>query len=245
MLYLRGVFHCLAKAMPAYFVTGTDTEIGKTHVSAQLVTRARRLLGWNAAAMKPIYAGENERGENDDVRLLAAVNDGVLAPERMCVYGFAEAASPHIAAARAERTIELEPIAAAVAAARTQVTHLLVEGVGGWYAPLSDRHTVADLAAALDLPVILVVGLRLGCLNHAQLTAEAIARRGLTLAGWIGNQLSPAMPYLKENLAYLRRCLPAPCLGVVPYPSASDDPRHVRWPDEGTVVTNDPFLAAR
>ncbi len=199
---------------PAWFITGTDTEIGKTFVACALL-HALRLSGARAVAMKPIAAGCDENGINDDVeRLLAASS---FAPPRQLVnpYAFRAAIAPHIAAAEEGRQIELPAIATAFAELRSLADVVLVEGVGGFCVPLDATTDTADLAALLDLPLILVVGMRLGCINHALLTAQAIAARGLPLAGWVANRIDPAMSRFSENLAALRSRLPAPLLGVV------------------------------
>ncbi|MCM8611107.1 dethiobiotin synthase [Accumulibacter sp.] len=199
---------------PAWFITGTDTEIGKTFVACALLHALRR-SGACAVAMKPIAAGCDEHGINDDVeRLLAASS---FAPPRQLVnpYCFRAAIAPHIAAAEEGRRIELPLIAAAFAELRSLADMVLVEGVGGFCVPLDDASDTADLAALLDLPLILVVGMRLGCINHALLTAQAIAARGLSLAGWVANRIDPEMSRFTENLAALQSRLPAPLLGVV------------------------------
>ena len=199
---------------PAWFITGTDTEIGKTFVACALL-HAFRSTGTRAVAMKPIAAGCDEDGVNDDVeRLLAASS---FAPPRRLVnpYAFRAAIAPHIAATEEGRHIELPTIAAAFAELRRMADVTLVEGVGGFCVPLDATADTADLAALLALPLILVVGMRLGCINHALLTAQAIAARGLPLAGWVANRIDPAMSRFAENLAALRSRLPAPLLGVV------------------------------
>jgi len=199
---------------PAWFITGTDTEIGKTFVACALLHAFRR-NGARAVAMKPIAAGCDEHGVNEDVeRLLAASS---FAPPRQLVnpYGFRAAIAPHIAAAEEGRRIELPVIAAAFTELRRLADVILVEGVGGFCVPLDDATDTADLAALLDLPLILVVGMRLGCINHALLTAQAIAARGLPLAGWVANRIDPAMSRFAENLATLQARLPAPLPGVV------------------------------
>ena len=167
---------------PAWFITGTDTEIGKTFVSCALLHALRR-AGLSAVAMKPVAAGFDDKGRNDDVdRLLAASS---LQPplELVNPYGFKAAIAPHIAADEEGRRIELPHIIATFAQLRTLADALLVEGVGGFCVPLGPSCDAADLAAALRLPLILVVGMRLGCINHALLTQQAVAARGLALAG--------------------------------------------------------------
>ncbi|HOG04366.1 MAG TPA: dethiobiotin synthase, partial [Accumulibacter sp.] len=175
-----------------WFITGTDTEIGKTFVACALLHAFRR-TGMAALAMKPVAAGVDAHGLNEDVeRLLAASS---MQPTRTLVnpYGFRAAIAPHIAAAEEGRRIELPQIAAALSTLLTMADVVLVEGVGGFCVPLGDTRDTADLASLLALPVILVVGMRLGCINHALLTQQAIAARGLPLAGWVANRIDPAM----------------------------------------------------
>lgn len=202
-----------------WFVTGTDTEVGKTWVSLGLV-RALRQAGHSVAAMKPVASGCEAAAEglrNDDAVRLAAEAGLEVPYESVNPYAFAPAIAPHLAAAEAGVTIEPGRIAAAHAALAARAGCTVVEGVGGWQVPLNERETVADLAQALALPVVLVVGLRLGCINHALLTAESVRARGLTLAAWVATTLEPAMPYRDENVEALRRRLDAPLLGVVPH----------------------------
>ncbi|WP_313951461.1 dethiobiotin synthase [Accumulibacter sp.] len=198
----------------AWFITGTDTEIGKTFVACALL-HALRNAGLSAVAMKPIAAGCDDQGRNDDVeRLLAASS---LQPPRELVnpYCFQAAVAPHIAAAEEGRRIELPHIAATLRQLQAMADAVLVEGVGGFCVPLGSTYDTADLAATLQLPLILVVGMRLGCINHALLTQQAIAARGLTLAGWVANRIDPTMSRFSENLAALQARLTAPLLGVV------------------------------
>lgn len=204
---------------PAYFLTGTDTEIGKTFITCALLHRARR-EGLAAAGLKPIAAGTDAAGRNDDVEAIRAASSVELPSAIVNPYCFTPAIAPHIAAAEAGREIEFATIAAACQAARQSAEWVIVEGVGGFCVPLGVDRNSADLAVELGLPVILVVGMRLGCINHALLTAEAIAARGLFLAGWVANRIDPAMARFDENLATLERLLYAPLLGVVPHAPA-------------------------
>lgn len=204
---------------PAYFLTGTDTEIGKTFITCALLHRAR-LDGLRAAGLKPIAAGTDAHGLNDDVENIRAANSIELPRPLINPYCFAPPIAPHIAAAEAGVTIDFAPIRAACATARQQADLVIVEGVGGFCVPLGDDLGSDDLAVALGLPVILVVGMRLGCISHALLTAEAIAARGLNLVGWVANRIDPAMSRFEENLAALQSRLPAPLLGVVPHDAA-------------------------
>lgn len=200
---------------PAWFVTGTDTEVGKTFATCSLLL-ALRNRGWRAIGMKPVAAGTDDAGKNEDVEQLIAAS-GVEAPRELVnPYLFAPPIAPHVAAAEAGRTIDIGRIAEAFAALRGMADAVLVEGVGGFRVPLGHDCDAADLAERLALPVILVVGMRLGCISHALLTQEAVAARGLKLAGWIANRIDPAMSRFEENLAALSERIPAPLLGVIP-----------------------------
>jgi len=198
----------------AWFVTGTDTEIGKTFVACALLHALRR-AGLSAVAMKPVAAGFDTSGRNDDVENLLAASS--LQPPREWVnpYGFKAAIAPHIAAEEEGRRIELPHIVATFAQLQALADAVVVEGVGGFCVPLGRAYDTADLAAALQLPVLLVVGMRLGCINHALLTQQAVAARGLALAGWVANRIDPEMSRFSENLAALQERLAAPLLGVV------------------------------
>ena len=199
--------------MRGLFVTGTDTGVGKTRVAVALI-HALRARGLRVAAMKPVSAGSAPGELNGDVTaLLHAANvDADL--RDVNPYAFAEPVAPHIAAARAGVRIDLDVIAEAYGRLAAVADVVVVEGAGGWRVPLNERDDMADLAQRLGLPVVLVVGLRLGGLNHALLTAESIARRQLPWAGWVGNHIDPAMARQAENIVALRARLPDPCLGV-------------------------------
>jgi dethiobiotin synthetase len=201
------------------FVTGTDTGVGKTLVSAALLA-AQNARGAHAAGMKPVASGceMTPRGlRNPDAEQLIGQSHGDPAYDLVNPFALPEPVAPHLAAAAAGMDIRLDPCIAAFAALSTNADCVIVEGVGGWCVPLSTRLMQADLVRALRLPVILVVGLRLGCLNHALLSARAIAGDGVELIGWIGNRIDPAMQRVDDNLATLRERLPAPCLGVIPF----------------------------
>lgn len=198
-----------------WFVTGTDTGVGKSRASVALL-HALRARHPRCVGMKPVAAGAEPDAsgqlQNDDTLALRGASNVAVPPELDNPVLLADPMSPHIAAARAGRPIEIGPIVAAYRALAGQADAVVVEGAGGFLVPLAPRLTGADLAAALGLPVILVVGLRLGCLNHALLTRDAIAARGLRLAGWIASRLDPAMPEQEANLDYLRAQLSAPLL---------------------------------
>ena len=208
-----------------YFVTGTDTGIGKTTFALALI-RALQQRGLQVAAMKPVAAGgEWEAGRclNEDVLALSQAANVKVDLATMNPYAFLPAIAPHIAAEQAGTSIELNHIALAYAALAAQADVVVVEGAGGWRVPLNAQQDIADLAVALDLPVILVVGMRLGCLNHALLTADAIAQRGLQWAGWVANILDANMPALDENIATLHARLPQPYLGRLTRAQNDDD----------------------
>lgn len=203
----------------AYFLTGTDTAIGKTFVTCALLHHASK-IGLKAAGLKPIAAGTDATGSNEDVDNIRAASNVLLPLEIVSPYRLKAEAAPNIAAAEEGIVIEFAPIKAACRTAIQETDLLIIEGIGGFCVPLGGDHNSADLAASLGLPIILVVGMRLGCLNHALLTAEAIAARGLVIAGWVANCLTPPMPYLEENLATLGELLLAPRLGVVSWDAA-------------------------
>lgn len=200
----------------AFFVTGTDTGVGKTHMTCALLHATHR-LGLTAVGMKPIAAGVDADGCNDDVvRLLAA--SSVQPPlEWVNPYRYAPPIAPHIAAAEAGRPIDLPVIHRAFERLQSLADVVWVEGVGGFRVPLDEQYDTANLVQTLRLPVVLVVGMRLGCLNHALLTAEAIVNRNLILAGWVANRIDPAMARFETNLETLQARLNAPLLGVVPH----------------------------
>lgn len=201
------------------FVTGTDTGVGKTLVAGALV-RAQVLQGWRVAGMKPVAAGArwvDGEWRNEDVDQLAAAGNIAIARSALCPYLFEAALAPHIAADLADVQMDPQVVLQAYERLRAQADAVVVEGVGGFRVPLTPGFDTADLASRLGLPMVLVVGLRLGCLNHAALTAEAIAARGLALAGWVANLIDPQMAQLERNLDCLKNLLPAPCLGRIPH----------------------------
>ena len=199
------------------FVAGTDTEVGKTFVSCALL-HALREAGHRATGMKPVASGclhTPDGLRNEDALALIEASDPRPDYADCNPFAFVEAVSPHIAAAQMGTEVVMAPITAAYRQLAAGTDVVLVEGVGGWQAPLSPRLLASALPQALKLPVILVVGLKLGCLNHAQLSARAIIDDGCELLGWIGNGIDPAMLRPEENIDTLRRLLPVPCLGMV------------------------------
>lgn len=211
--------------MFALYVTGTDTGIGKTLASCALL-HALRGHGLRAVGMKPVASGcELVDGEwkNADALALQAAGGAGIAYADINPFALEHPLAPELAAREAGVEVALEPILAAHARLAQQADALIVEGVGGWAAPLSATLMQADLVRALQLPVLLVVGLRLGCLNHALLSARAIAADGLHLAGWIASHVDPAMERVEDNLAMLRERMPAMCWGVLPH-AVNPDP---------------------
>jgi len=190
-------------SVQALFITGTDTDAGKTHVAVALL-RALVNAGFRAAGMKPVAAGF-AKGEdvNPDVAALRAAGNVDAPISDVNPYVFADPVAPHLAAEATGVAIRLPVIAQAFDRLRISADALVVEGAGGALVPLDRAHDMLDIAAALKLPVLLVVGMRLGCLNHALLTALAVQSRGLALAGWIANELPPGMPLLRENIETL------------------------------------------
>ncbi len=214
-----------------FFVTGTDTGVGKTLFSAALL-HVLNDLGLRAVGMKPVAAGADFLDGvwvNEDVALLRAASGVTASNELVNPYLFRDPIAPHLAAERQGVRIEIPRIVAACEALAEQAGVVVVEGVGGLRVPLGPLNDGADLAGALGLPLILVVGMRLGCLNHALLTVEAIERRGLMLAGWVANRLDPAMAAYEENLASLDHRLPAPRLAELPHLGHPDPRRLARF----------------
>jgi dethiobiotin synthetase len=202
----------------AWFIAGTDTEIGKTLIAGALLHGLTK-TGVRSAGMKPVAAGAELRDgawRNDDADVLAAEASVALPQELSTPFLLRQPTAPHIAAAQEERTIELAHILSCYQQIAALADAVIVEGVGGFRVPLNDTHDTADLAQQLGLPVVLVVGLRLGCISHALLTAEAIAARGLQLAGWVANTIDPAMLNADANIAALKSRIDAPFLGHVP-----------------------------
>ncbi|MDE0798349.1 MAG: dethiobiotin synthase [Nitrosomonadaceae bacterium] len=199
----------------SYFVTGTDTGIGKTIVSCALLSaysaRDNVVIG-----MKPVVTGR-VCGEWADVKAIVAASSVAAPREWVNPYAFIPPISPHLAAKEAGIEIDVEVIRQACLNLQKISDVVVVEGVGGIMVPLNDRNDVADMAYALDLPVILVVGMRLGCLNHALITAKIIQASGLKLAGWVANQIDPQMNSFDENLHTLKERLNCPLLGVLPF----------------------------
>lgn len=206
-----------------FFITGTDTEIGKTFCAVALI-HALRAQGRRVAGLKPVSAGCERTAHglrNEDALALMAAADVDLDYETVNPYAFEPPVAPHLAARQAGVEMALPPILQSLETAQSQADHVIVEGAGGWLVPFNRTQTMADMAAALRLPVILVVGVRLGCINHALLTAQAIADAGLPLAGWIANRINPQADLQDENIETIGERIAAPLWGDLPY---GDDP---------------------
>jgi len=198
-----------------WFVTGTDTEIGKTVVASALL-RHLVAMGYRVAGMKPVASGCEATAaglRNEDALSLIAASNVDLPYETVNPCAYEPAIAPHIAAQRAGRPIDLERIREL--AGTIEADCLVVEGVGGWMVPIGERRLLVELAKATADEVIIVVGLRLGCINHALLTAAQVERDGMPLKGWIANHVDPGMQAQAENLATLKTLMPCPLLGVV------------------------------
>jgi dethiobiotin synthetase len=221
--------------MKSCYITGTDTGIGKSVASAALL-HALRARGWRAVGMKPVASGCEMTADgwrNEDALALQQASDPVPAYGDVNPYALPHPLAPELAAADAGVAIELQPIVDAHARLAAITDAVVVEGVGGWAAPLTTSLDQLDVVRALKLPVVMVVGLRLGCINHARLTARAIAADGVALAGWIANDIDPLMARSGDNFAILQRVLPVPCLGRLPHAMPPDPQamaRHLQLP---------------
>jgi dethiobiotin synthetase len=216
----------------SFFVTGTDTDVGKTRAACAIL-RAAATAGHSTVGMKPLAAGGAQTAEglrNEDALHLQAASTLQLSYDEINPVCLPEAASPHIAAELAARKVRVERLAGfchGVISLRANLT--LLEGAGGWRVPLNEREFMSDLAKQLKLPVILVVGMRLGCLNHALLTGEAIVRDGLRVAGWIANRIDPNMAHYERNRDTLQDWFNVPLLGEIPWLNGADPVEAARY----------------
>lgn len=203
-----------------FFIAGTDTDVGKTLIACGILEKARQ-QGLTTAAVKPVAAGceQTEDGlRNGDALALQDAMTLELPYEQVNPVAFEPPIAPHIAAMQENKQLSVSRLAGFCSGVLMQSSDLaLVEGAGGWRVPLNPRETLANLAVDLNLPVILVVGMKLGCINHALLTVEAIERDGLTVAGWVANRIDPEMSCYEENMMTLKALIKAPCLGEVPF----------------------------
>ncbi|MDU6923061.1 dethiobiotin synthase [Franconibacter helveticus] len=202
-----------------WFITGTDTEVGKTVASCALL-QAAALAGYRTAGYKPVASGSEMTEEgvrNSDALALQRNSSVPLSYEQVNPLAFMEPTSPHIVSAEEGRPVDFATLSAGLAALEPLADWVQVEGAGGWFTPLSETATFADWVRETQLPVILVVGVKLGCINHALLTAQAIQAAGLPFAGWIANDVQPPGKRHQEYMATLKRLLPAPLLGEIPW----------------------------
>lgn len=221
-----------------YFITGTDTGVGKTLIACALLHAFAR-SGKSAVGMKPVAAGCDAQ-QCEDVAALRAASSVDAPHEWINPYALPAAVAPHLAARQAGIALEIAPMLHAYRQLQTLSDIVIVEGVGGWMVPFNDKQSSADLAQQLGLPVILVVGMRLGCLNHALLTVQAIQQQGLQLAGWVANRIDPAMALFDENVQTLQTRLNAPLLGSVPYNAAPEASSIAQLLDLSTLAGGTP-----
>lgn len=210
-----------------YFVTGTDTEVGKTLISCALLLHLRKTHA-RVVGMKPVAAGTTPEGDNEDAQALRAAGSIRVSRELDNPYCLPLPMSPHLAARAAGQRIDVDVLVERYHQLAAQADAVVVEGAGGFHVPLNESQTGADLAQALQLPVVLVVGLRLGCLNHALLTQEAVLSRGLHITGWVANRIDPQMQAQEDNIATLCERLQAPLWADVPR-MAQPQPACVQW----------------
>lgn len=222
-----------------WFITGTDTEVGKTVASCALL-EAAKAAGRRAAGYKPVASGSEMTPEglrNSDALSLQRHSSVALRYEQVNPLTFGEPTSPHIASREEGSPIDFAVMSAGLRALEQQADWVLVEGAGGWFTPLTDDATFADWAQQERLPVILVVGVKLGCINHALLTAQAVQAAGLRLAGWVANDVQPPGRRHQDYLATLQRLLPAPMLGEIPWLGAEPDVTPAaQWIDVGKLA---------
>jgi dethiobiotin synthetase len=203
-----------------FFISGTDTEVGKTLIASALILKIKALApNQTVMGFKPVVAGTSQSSAgitvNEDLESLKLASGYSGNANDLCPYVLPTPAAPHLVANSMGVTLELSTMLSAYEAISKKADWIVVEGAGGFLVPINQEQDLGDLAEALQMPVILVVGLRLGCINHALLTVAAITQRSLTLAGWVGNTIDAGMPYLQENIDTLRARIEAPLLGIV------------------------------
>jgi dethiobiotin synthetase len=203
-----------------FFITGTDTEVGKTLIASALILKIKALApNQTVMGFKPVVAGTSQSPDNltvnEDLESLKLASGYPGNASDLCPYLLPTPAAPHLVAKSMGLTLELSTMLSSYEGMSAKADWIVVEGAGGFLVPINEKQDLGDLAQSLQIPVILVVGLRLGCINHALLSVAAIAQRGLTLAGWVANTIDADMPYLHENIDTLRARIPAPLLGIV------------------------------
>ncbi|MBV1871205.1 MAG: dethiobiotin synthase [Gammaproteobacteria bacterium] len=222
-----------------YFVTGTDTEVGKTFVSAALLT-ALNEHGFSTLGLKPIAAGCEQidgQWKNEDALILQKVASRDLPYELVNPIALPDAIAPHLAAENHGCNLSVKATIAELQKGLSEPSDItLIEGAGGWYVPLNSTEFFSDFAVTLSLPVILVVGVRLGCINHALLTVGAIQQSGLRLSGWVANCIDPKMSGTQQNICTLKRSIEAPCLGVIPHLTSASPTDAAAFLDVGSFL---------
>ncbi len=219
-----------------FFITGTDTEVGKTLIASALILKIKALApNQTVMGFKPVVAGTSQSpaglAVNEDLESIKLASGYPGNASDLCPYVLPTPAAPHLVAKSMGVTLALSTMLSAYEGMRVQADWIVVEGAGGFLVPINEKQDLGDLAEALQMPVILVVGLRLGCINHALLSVASIAQRGLTLAGWVANTLDADMPYLHEDIDTLRARIPAPLLGIVkPLPAECRHQNHHAYP---------------
>jgi dethiobiotin synthetase len=203
-----------------FFITGTDTEVGKTLIASALILKIKALApNQTVMGFKPVVAGTSQSPDNltvnEDLESLKLASGYPGNASDLCPYLLPTPAAPHLVAKSMGLTLELSTMLSSYEGMSAKADWIVVEGAGGFLVPINEKQDLGDLAQSLQIPVILVVGLRLGCINHVLLSVAAIAQRGLTLAGWVANTIDADMPYLHENIDTLRARIPAPLLGIV------------------------------
>ena len=205
--------------MYTYFITGTDTNIGKTVITCSLIAKLIE-KGFRVGGMKPVAAGchmEDGYMISDDVKKIVEVSNVNLNINEINPYQFEPPIAPHISFKKNKKDIDIHLIKKHLRSFETEMDYLFIEGVGGYAVPLTENFSTADLIKALDVPIILVVGMKLGCINHALLTVESILNKKQKLSGWVANQIDEHMLAYDENVSFLKEMIKAPCLGEVPY----------------------------
>jgi len=223
----------------SYFVTGTDTGVGKTLISCALL-HAFAAQNLRVVGMKPVAAGCDDNDQNEDAKQLRAASNILASYGQINPYNFFHPTAPHIAARNAGVSIDFARILTSFRELTSQADVVIVEGIGGFKVPLNEKQDSAELAQQFKLPVILVVGMRLGCMNHALLTADAIAAYGLRLAGWVANILDADMHALRDHIAALEQRMDAPLLGVVDYQASPDARVAAAQLNIGLLKNNEP-----
>jgi dethiobiotin synthetase len=220
-----------------YFVTGTDTNIGKTYVTLSLMSFLKK-KGNSVVGMKPVSAGVecfNGLEINSDVLHIMQSNSLEIDQSMVNQYALKDAASPHISASRQGISIDFELIKSQVKVLEGKADFLLIEGAGGYECPLDSLKNVSDLIKYLDIPVIFVIGIKLGCLNHSLLTIKSMESKNQKIFGWVANIIEPEMKFIDENILFLKNFIHAPCLGVMPFSNVMDKDRledYILWPAE-------------